>query len=155
MVAKAIDDAVADGMDVINLSLGSYVTSYRQVAASSLSVSTIEGATRAGVIVVVAAGNSGPGATTIADYASAPDAIALGAIRNDRWLGNAVTVNGGDPRRRSRGRRQPWLHDYRDAVRHRRSRCERTRLLSPSRRVGRRHDRTGGSRHVHLRGENR
>ena len=54
-------------------------------------------ATRAGVLVVVAAGNSGPGATTIGDYASAPDAITLGAIMNDRSLGNAVTVNGADP----------------------------------------------------------
>ena len=97
VVAKAIDDAVADGMDVINLSLGAYVTSYQQVAASSLSIMTVEGAARAGVLVVVAAGNSGPGATTIGDYGSAPDVITLGAIMSDRFLGSAVTIDGVAP----------------------------------------------------------
>ena len=97
VIAKAIDDAVADGMDVLNISLGSYVTSYSDIAASDVGQAAIARATQAGVIVVVAAGNQGPGAGTIADYASAPDAITLGAIHNDRSLGNAVTIDGVPP----------------------------------------------------------
>lgn len=92
VIAKAIDDAVADGMDVINLSLGAYVTSYSDVALTEVGIAAIEAATRAGVVVTVAAGNAGPGAGSISDYASAPDAITLGAIMNDRVLSYAVTV---------------------------------------------------------------
>jgi minor extracellular serine protease Vpr len=97
VVAKAIDDAVADGMDVLNISLGSYVTSYSDIAANDVGQAAIARATQAGVIVVVAAGNTGPGAGTIGDLASAPDAITLGAIHNDRSLGNAVTIDGVAP----------------------------------------------------------
>ena len=97
VVAKAIDDAVADGMDVLNISLGSYVTSYSDIAADDVGQAAIARATQAGVIVVVAAGNTGPGAGTIGDLASAPDAITLGAIHNDRSLGNAVTIDGVAP----------------------------------------------------------
>ena len=97
VVAKAIDDAVADGMDVLNISLGSYVTSYSDIAADDVGQAAIARATRAGVIVVVAAGNTGPGAGTIGDLASAPDAITLGAIHNDRSLGNAITIDGVAP----------------------------------------------------------
>jgi subtilisin family serine protease len=97
VIAKAIDDAVADGMDVLNISLGSYVTSYSDIAASEVGQAAIARATQAGVIVVVAAGNTGPGAGTIGDYASAADAITVGAIHNDRSLGNAVTIDGVAP----------------------------------------------------------
>ena len=56
-----------------------------------MGISAIERATRAGVIVTVAAGNQGPAAGTIGDYASAPDAITMAAIHNDRSLGYAIT----------------------------------------------------------------
>ena len=97
VIAKAIDDAVADGMDVLNISLGSYVESTSDIAASEVGQAAIAAAAQAGVIVVVAAGNQGPGAGTIADYASAPDAITVGAIHNDRSLGNAITTDGVAP----------------------------------------------------------
>jgi subtilisin family serine protease len=97
VIAKAIDDAVADGMDVINLSLGSYVTSYSDIAPTEVGIAAIEAATRAGVVVTVAAGNEGPGAGSIGDYASAPDAITLGAIMNDRALGYAITAGSAAP----------------------------------------------------------
>ena len=61
VIAKAIDDAVADGMDVLNISLGSYVTSYSDIAADEVGQAAIARATQAGVIVVVAAGNDGAG----------------------------------------------------------------------------------------------
>jgi subtilisin family serine protease len=97
VIAKAIDDAVADGMDVINISLGSYVTSYSDIDTSEVGIAAIERATKAGVIVVVAAGNQGPGAGSIADYASAPDAITMAAIHNDRSLGYAIQIDGVAP----------------------------------------------------------
>src|SRR5450432_660933 len=97
VIAKAIDDAVADGMDVINLSLGAYVTSYSDIAPTAVGIAAIEAATNAGVVVTVSAGNSGPGAGSIGDYASAPDAISLGAIMNDRVLGYAITAGGAAP----------------------------------------------------------
>ena len=97
VIAKAIDDAVADGMDVLNLSLGAYVTSYADISTSEVGQAALARAAQAGVIVVVAAGNEGPSAGTIADYASSPDVIAMGAIHNDRSLGSAVTMDGAEP----------------------------------------------------------
>ena len=46
VVAKAIDDAVADGMDVLNISLGSYVTSYSDIAADDVGQAAIARATQ-------------------------------------------------------------------------------------------------------------
>ena len=60
-------------------------------------MAAIERAAKAGVIVVVAAGNQGPAAGTIGDYASAPDAITMAAIHNDRSLGYAITIDGVAP----------------------------------------------------------
>jgi len=97
VIVKAVDDAVADGMDVINISIGGYVTSYSDVDPSDPAIAALEAATQAGVVVTVSAGNDGPGAGTIQDLASAPDVIAAGAISNDRALGYAVRVSGANP----------------------------------------------------------
>jgi len=94
VIAKAVDDAVADGMDVLNISLGSYVASYSDIEPNAIDTAAIEGATQAGVVVAVAGGNSGPGASSISDYGSLPDVITLGAIMNDRTLSYAITVSG-------------------------------------------------------------
>lgn len=95
VIAKAIDDAVADGMDVINLSLGGYVASYSDIDPGEVGMAALSRAAQAGVIVTVSAGNEGPGAGTIADFASSPDAITLGAIHNDRALAYGITADGG------------------------------------------------------------
>jgi subtilisin family serine protease len=97
VIVKAVDDAVADGMDVLNLSLGGYVASYSDADLRDPAIAALEAATNAGVIVTVSAGNGGPGASTLANLASAPDVIAVGAIRNDRSLGYAVTADGVAP----------------------------------------------------------
>ena len=88
-VLKAIDDAVSDGMDVINLSLSDPVPI---VLGEDLEVSAIEQATAMGHIVVVAAGNFGPDPQTIGSPASAPAAITAGASVNDRTFTTDATV---------------------------------------------------------------
>lgn len=92
VILRAIDDAVADGMDVINMSLGGPVVDSSQLDPNDIFQNAIENAVSAGVIVSVSAGNDGPDPGTVADFASAPDAIAVGAILNDRTLGSSVTV---------------------------------------------------------------
>ncbi len=95
LIAKAVDDAVADGMDVLNLSLGSIVMSYSDLDPSRwIDVEALSAAAQAGVIVVVAAGNEGPGATTISDYGSLADVITAGAIRNSRYLADGIYAFG-------------------------------------------------------------
>jgi minor extracellular serine protease Vpr len=90
-ILKAIDDAVADGMDVINLSLGDAVAS---VLPEDLEAISIQRATNMGAIVVVAAGNSGPDPHTIGSPGGAPAAISVGASLNDRSFNAGVTVGG-------------------------------------------------------------
>ncbi len=76
-IAKAIDQAVADGMNVINLSLGEpEIEPGRDVV-----VRALENAAAAGVVSVVAAGNEGDssGHGSIGSPATTPDAIAVAA----------------------------------------------------------------------------
>lgn len=74
LVLDAIDRAVRDRVDVLNLSLGAPF----QGAAEPVSVA-VETATRAGVTVVTSAGNEGPGAYTAGAPAAASGAITVGA----------------------------------------------------------------------------
>lgn len=93
IVLKAFDDAVADGMDVINLSLGS---PYAMRPNDDIFTAIVERATGMGVLVVVAAGNSGPDPFTMADFAVAPSAISVGASWNDRVLSGSVSLESGE-----------------------------------------------------------
>jgi minor extracellular serine protease Vpr len=91
-IARAIDQAVSDGMDVLNLSLGEpEVESSNDVVARA-----IHGAARAGVVTVVAAGNSGDdlGSGSISSPGSAPDAITVAATSVGRFIGVTVGVLG-------------------------------------------------------------
>ncbi len=90
-ILKALDDAVKDGMDVVNLSLGSDIA---ERLGDDVEVQAVERATSAGVLVVVAAGNNGTGAFTVASPGTAPDAITVGAQRNDRTFAASLQVPG-------------------------------------------------------------
>jgi minor extracellular serine protease Vpr len=90
-ILKAMDDATADGMDIINLSLGSDLAP--RLTDDPLA-QAVERASRAGTIVVVAAGNNGPALNTISSPATAPSAIAVGATSNDRTFAASVDVPG-------------------------------------------------------------
>jgi len=86
-VILAIHDAMADGMDVICLSLGfTYGTPYGDTLLSE----AIEKAERAGIIVVGAAGNGGPNPRTIGAIAVTDAMITTGAVLNDRRFMNTV-----------------------------------------------------------------
>lgn len=75
IVAAAIDRAVADGADVINMSLGSDFG-----RSDSLDAIAADNAAKAGVVVVAAAGNSGPGAYLVGAPGSATRAISVAAM---------------------------------------------------------------------------
>ena len=92
LLLKALDDAVKDGMDIINISAGVAVSS--QLDRDPL-VAAVERASALGVVVVLAAGNEGPSLNTIDSPASAPSAIAVGASENDRMFVTAsIQVDG-------------------------------------------------------------
>ena len=93
-VLKALDDAVKDGMDVVNLSLGSNVATR---FGDDVLVQGVERATAAGVLVVIASGNNGTGATTVSSPGTAPDAITVGAQMNDRVFAATVQLVGFSP----------------------------------------------------------
>ena len=92
LIIKAIDDAVADGMDVLNLSLGSLPASR---PADDVLVKAVENAVAAGKIVTVSAGNDGPDPITIGSPGTAPDAISVGNMFNDRVFAGSVQVGNG------------------------------------------------------------
>jgi subtilisin family serine protease len=87
VVLKALDDAVRDGMDVINLSLGA---AYALRPDDDFFTRVAERLGALGVVVVVSAGNEGPEPFTIGDTSVAPAVIAVGATWNDRSIGASV-----------------------------------------------------------------
>src|SRR4029077_7402655 len=99
-IQKEVDAAIADGMDVLNLSLGGgcHITRDGMIAPCSetddLSVG-LTNATAAGVVVAVAAGNSGPGAGTIESPGRAAGVITAGASTNQHFIGEALTYPSG------------------------------------------------------------
>jgi subtilisin family serine protease len=96
-ITRAIEAAVRDGMDVINLSIGEVeIEPSRDIVALA-----IRGAANAGVVTVAAAGNDfdafGPG--SVGSPASAADAIAVGAVGSGREEseGTVVSFSSGGP----------------------------------------------------------
>jgi subtilisin family serine protease len=77
-LTNAIDAAVADGVDIINYSVGS---SLRKIAAPD--DIALMAATKAGILAVVAAGNEGPNLGTIGSPAGAPWVITAAASSRD------------------------------------------------------------------------
>src|SRR6266511_4156318 len=101
---NAIDDAVADGVDVINYSIsGSLGTITDPVEIAFLNAAV------AGVFVSASAGNSGPAAGTVAH--TAPWETTVAASTHDRsstkrvTLGNGASYVGAASARRCRRRR--------------------------------------------------
>ena len=88
-LSAAIDQAVADGVDVINYSIGSSGIGIGPDDISFLF------AQRAGIFVAVSAGNDGPGAPTIGSPAGSPWLTTVAASTQDRaYIGSVVTGDG-------------------------------------------------------------
>ncbi|SDZ33838.1 Peptidase inhibitor I9 [Evansella caseinilytica] len=91
-VIAAIDKAVEEEMDIINLSLGS--SNNNQTSADAVAISN---ATLAGVTAVIATGNSGPGRGTIGSPATSPLAISVGnSTLPEMTIGAKLTVEAGE-----------------------------------------------------------
>ncbi|MGD2078514.1 MAG: S8 family serine peptidase, partial [Chloroflexota bacterium] len=87
-LVAAIDQAVADGVDVINYSISGSTTS----VANSVELAFLFAAD-AGVFVATSAGNSGPGASTVAHNAPWTTTVAAGT--HDRYYAGEVTLGDG------------------------------------------------------------
>src|SRR5262249_32323479 len=90
-----LEDALADGMNVVNHSAGAPV--YDSGQENGTVARAIANALSAGMLVVCSAGNDGPAIGSVASPAVSPAAIAVGAIENQRWFWFAVTPSGGSP----------------------------------------------------------
>jgi minor extracellular serine protease Vpr len=88
-IAAALEDTIVDGMDVVNMSLGGKVQGPHDLLADAVNA-TVD----AGLVVAVAAGNSGPGDSTVESPGSAANALTAGASTNPHFLGIPVTVGG-------------------------------------------------------------
>jgi len=89
-ILNAVDAAVADGMDVLNLSLGGGYHGNNDLLAIGL-----DNAVDAGVVVAVAAGNSGPGPGTLQSPGRARKILTVGASTNQHFVGQPFTYPAG------------------------------------------------------------
>src|SRR5947207_8656672 len=85
-ILNAVDAAIADGMDVLNLSLGGGYHGNNDLLAIGL-----DNAVEAGLSVAVAAGNSGPGQGTVESPGRARKVITVGASTNQHFVGQPFT----------------------------------------------------------------
>jgi len=88
-LASAIDQAVADGVDVINYSIGGGAG---EPGADEIAFLFAD---NAGVFVATSAGNSGPGASTLGNPGTMPWMITVGASTQSRFFQGTATVGDG------------------------------------------------------------
>ena len=93
-IITAIDDAVKDGMNVINLSLGAPAN---DLPANDQLAIAAANAVSAGVTVVAASGNEGPGSSTVTSPGTSPAVITVGAATNSRILANPLLITASTP----------------------------------------------------------
>jgi minor extracellular serine protease Vpr len=89
-ILNAVEAAVTDGMDVLNLSLGGGYRGNNDLLAMGL-----DNAVDAGVVVATSAGNNGPGNFTIGSPGRARNIITVGASTNNHFVGQPLTYPSG------------------------------------------------------------
>ncbi|XP_051121272.1 subtilisin-like protease SBT3 [Andrographis paniculata] len=87
-----IDQAVADGVDILSISIGAGFDDFN-LYQNSLSIASF-GARQRGIIVCFSAGNRGPGTRTIRDK-GIPWAVIVAAGTIDRWFAGKLTLGNG------------------------------------------------------------
>ncbi|HUG42825.1 MAG TPA: S8 family serine peptidase [Acidobacteriota bacterium] len=92
-ILAAINDAVADGMDIVNLSLGGPPADPENDPEQQ----AIRLGSELGVVFVVAAGNSGPAPGTVSSPGTSPDALTVGAVTHARFIGTPLEVADAPP----------------------------------------------------------
>jgi subtilisin family serine protease len=103
-LVAGIDKAVADGVDVINYSIGSTSPTDPWIDGDALAFLA---ARDAGVFVAVSAGNSGPNPDTIGSPANAPWVTTVAASTSNRQYTSVITLTGSI---------SPTIHVYGDTV---------------------------------------
>ena len=87
-ILGAVEAAVEDGMDVLNMSLGGTPLLTEE---NDLLAVGVNNAVDAGVVVAIASGNSGPGARTVESPGTASKVITVGASTNQHFVGQPIT----------------------------------------------------------------
>ncbi|NLC13503.1 MAG: S8 family serine peptidase, partial [Chloroflexi bacterium] len=90
---SAVEQAISDGVDVLNYSIGPNSGPGQSPYASATEVAFLE-AVDAGIITATSAGNSGPAVSTT--YKAAPWTLIVANTNHGRIFGNPVIVNPGD-----------------------------------------------------------
>jgi subtilisin family serine protease len=88
-ILNALDAAYADGMDVINMSLGGNAHGVQDLLTNA-----VDDLDQAGMVSAVAAGNSGPGHYTVESPGSAARALTAGAMTVGHFVAAPVTIGG-------------------------------------------------------------
>lgn len=86
-IVDALEDALEKGYDVANMSLGGGSSGIKDLLSMA-----VDNADRAGMVVAVAAGNSGPGLNTVESPGIAPRALTAGAASVGHFVGAPMTV---------------------------------------------------------------
>jgi subtilisin family serine protease len=95
-ILNGIDDAVKDGFDVLNLSLGDELTGKPE---DDVQVKALNKAAEAGAIIVCAAGNEGPDDNSINSPGFAEKVISVGSSANDRTFDDSANPTPSNPNR--------------------------------------------------------
>jgi minor extracellular serine protease Vpr len=95
-ILNAVDAAIEDGMDVLNLSLGGGCHKKGSTCGNNdLLAIGLDNAVDAGLSVAVAAGNSGPGPNTVESPGRARKVITVAASTNQHFVGEPFTYPSG------------------------------------------------------------
>jgi len=95
VILAGLEAALQDGADVANMSLGSDLGSGDPLFDTSSQ--TVNLATKAGMTVVISAGNAGPSDQTVSSPGVAADGISVGATSNSRGISSTLSVDGPAP----------------------------------------------------------